>query len=127
MSKILGIDYGEKRIGLAISDESQTFARELGILSPKDFWKSISSVIEENQIGKIALGWPLNMKGEETEKTKETGKFKSKLAEITGLPVDLVDERLTSKMAESISGSKKNIDSLAAQIFLQNYLDRNKN
>lgn len=127
MSKILGIDYGEKRIGLAISDESQTFARELVILSPKDFWKSITSLIEENQVEKIVLGWPLNMNGEETEKTEEVSRFKVQVVSKTGLSVETVDERLTSKMAESISGSKKNIDSLAAQIFLQNYLDRNKN
>lgn len=127
MSKILGIDYGEKRIGLAISDESQTFARELVILSPKDFWKSITSLIEENQVEKIVLGWPLNMNGEETEKTEEVARFKVQVVSKTGLSVETVDERLTSKMAESISGSKKNIDSLAAQIFLQNYLDRNKN
>ena len=126
MSKILGIDYGEKRIGLAISDESQTFARELVILSPKDFWKSITSLIEENQVEKIVLGWPLNMNGEETEKTEEVSRFKVQVVSKTGLSVETVDERLTSKMAESISGSKKNIDSLAAQIFLQNYLDRNK-
>ena len=126
MSKILGIDYGEKRIGLAISDESQTFARELVILSPKDFWKSITSLIEENQVEKIVLGWPQNMNGEETEMTEEVSRFKVQVVSKTGLSVETVDERLTSKMAESISGSKKNIDSLAAQIFLQNYLDRNK-
>ncbi len=124
--KILGIDYGEKRIGLAISDETQTFARELSILSPKEFWQSIENIIEDNQITKIVVGWPLNMSGEMTEKTKEVESVKLKVESKTGLPVEIMDERLTSVMAQNISGSKKNIDSLAAQILLQNYLDKNK-
>lgn len=121
---ILGIDYGEKRIGLAVSDESQTFARELEILSPKEFWEKINKIIEDNQIAKIVLGWPLNMSGEETEKTEEVKSFKLKVESKTGLLVEIVDERLSSKMAETISGQKKDLDSLAAQILLQNYLDK---
>ncbi len=122
--KILGIDYGEKRIGLAISDESRTFARELDILSPKEFWGQIKNIIKENQISQIVLGWPLNMSGEMTEKTKEVENFKLELESKTGVLVEIMDERLSSKMAENISGSKKNLDSLAAQILLQNYLNK---
>jgi putative holliday junction resolvase len=124
--KILGIDYGEKRIGLAISDESQTFARELDILSPKEFWEQVNKLISDQQISLIVLGWPLNMSGEETEKTKEVTSFRLQVTSKTGLPVEIMDERLSSQMAEHISGSKKNLDSLAAQILLQNYLDKNK-
>ena len=124
--KILGIDYGEKRIGLAVSDESQTFARELIILSPKEFWAQITAIIEQNQVTLIVLGWPLNMSGEMTEKTKEVESFKSELETKTGLPVEIIDERLSSAMAETISGGKKDLDSLAAQILLQNYLDKQK-
>jgi len=124
--KILGIDYGEKRIGLAISDESQTFARELNILSPKEFWAEIKSIINQNQISKIILGWPLNMRGEETEKTQEVARFKVQVEREIGLQIETIDERLTSQMAQNISGSKKNLDSLAAQILLQNYLNKNK-
>lgn len=125
--KVLGIDYGEKRIGLAISDESQTFARELTILSPKEFWQSINKIIKDQEIAKIVLGWPLNMSGEETKKTEETKKFKEKLEKLTEIKVEITDERLTSQMAQNISGGTKNLDSLAAQILLQNYLDKNKN
>jgi putative holliday junction resolvase len=125
--KILGIDYGEKRIGLAISDESQTLARELMIVSPKEFWQQIQDIISANEITKIVLGWPLNMSGERTKKTEEVESFKLKLENQTGLPVETIDERLTSVMAASISGQKTNLDSLAAQILLQNYLDKNKN
>jgi putative holliday junction resolvase len=125
--KILGIDYGEKRIGLAISDESLTLARELDILSPKEFWQSLNLLILNNSISKIVLGWPLNMSGQETKKTEEVKSFKVKVESQTGLPVEVMDERLSSQMAEHIKGSKKDLDSLAAQILLQNYLDKNKN
>jgi putative Holliday junction resolvase len=125
--KALGIDYGEKRIGLAISDESRTFARELTILSPKEFWQLIKQIITENEITQIVLGWPLNMSGEETEKTREVASFKLQVESETNLPVAIIDERLTSQMAQNIKGSSKDLDSLAAQILLQNYLDKNKN
>ena len=124
--KLLGIDYGERRIGLAVSDESQTLARELTILSPKDFWAQILNIINENQITKIVIGWPLNMSGEETKKTKEVESFKLKVESATKLPVEISDERLSSAMAQNISGSKTGLDSLAAQILLQNYLDKSK-
>jgi len=124
--KTLGIDYGEKRIGLAISDESQTFARELIILSPKEFWEQIEQVISENEVTQIVLGWPLNMSGEETDKTREVAGFMEQLSTKTGLSIQIMDERLSSQMAENIKGDKKNLDSLAAQILLQNYLDKNK-
>jgi putative Holliday junction resolvase len=126
MSKILGIDYGEKRIGLAISDESQTFARELDILSPKEFFNQINHLILNHEISLIILGWPLNMSGEETKKTKEVESFKLKVESETGLPVETIDERLTSQMTEFLPGGNRDKDSLAAQILLQNYLDKNK-
>ena len=124
--KILGIDYGEKRIGLSVSDETQTFARELTILSPKEFWGQINQLINDQQISKIVLGWPLNMSGEETEKTREVASFKEQVTSKTMLPVEIIDERLSSQMAQNLPGGKQNIDSLAAQILLQNYLDKMK-
>jgi putative Holliday junction resolvase len=124
--RILGIDYGEKRIGLAISDESQTLARELDILSPKEFWQSLNLLILNHSIGLIVLGWPLNMSGEKTKKTEEVESFKLKVENKTGLPVEIIDERLSSQMAQHLPGGNKNIDSLAAQILLQNYLDKQK-
>jgi putative Holliday junction resolvase len=74
--KILGIDYGTKRIGLAISDENQMFARELAIFSPKQFWQEIKNIIDEHAVSAIVIGLPLNMSGEETPKTEEVKLFK---------------------------------------------------
>lgn len=124
--KILGIDYGSKRIGLAISDESHTLARELEIYSPNDFWEKISDLVAEHEVEKIIIGLPLNMSGEATDSTRRVQQFCDKIEEQLNIPTEYIDERLSSVMAGNLPGGKKNIDSLAAQIILQNYLDRQK-
>lgn len=125
--KILGIDYGSKRVGLAISDESFTLARELTILSPKEFWEQIEELVKAETISRIIIGLPLNMSGGQTETTRNVQEFADRLEEKLRLPVEYMDERLSSQMAENMPGGKKNVDSLAAQIILQNYLDKIKN
>jgi putative Holliday junction resolvase len=124
--KILGIDYGTKRIGLAVSDDIGMLARELTILSPKDFFLQISTIIAEQEVTELVVGLPLNMSGGDSEKTKEARAFAKQLEDTFKLPVHLMDERLSSSMAENLPGGKENVDSLAAQIILQNYLDKNK-
>ncbi len=127
MGRILAVDYGEKRIGLAISDEEQQFSFELDIWSPHEFSENIKALLGERNIEKIVLGYPLGMSGQVTAKTAEVQRFKEQLEKMVGIPVELFDERLTSKMAGKISGDQKNIDSLAAQIILENYLNKAKN
>lgn len=121
--KILAIDYGTKRIGLAISDELEMLARELAILSPTEFWDKIQDLVSDEQVAKIIVGLPMNLSGEDTKKTLEAREFARRLERKLNIPVELVDERLSSTMAQHIAGTSKNIDSLAAQIFLQNYLN----
>lgn len=123
----MGIDYGEKRIGLAVSDYSGSFARELKIVSPAVFFDELDALLGELEIEKIVIGWPLNMSGERTAKTEEVESFKKKVEQVVTVSVELMDERLSSKMAASIIGSEERIDSMAAQIILQNYLDKQKN
>lgn len=124
--RVLGIDFGTKRVGLAISDELGLLARELSIVSPADFFRLLPGLIQEYEIESIVLGIPFNMSGQDTEKTKEVREFQSKIEAVSGIPVHGVDERLSSQMAQHISGSGKNLDSLAAQIILQNYLNQKK-
>ena len=124
--KILGIDYGSKRVGLAISDESLTLARELLIVSPKEFWEQIEDLVDNETITRIIIGLPLNMSGEQTETTRLVQEFADSLEAKLNIPVEYMDERLSSVMAENLPGGKKNVDSLAAQIILQNYLDKIK-
>lgn len=124
--KILGIDFGTKRIGLAISDETAQLARELAIWSPEEFWKEIVKLVETENVQVVVVGLPLNMSGGDTQKTEQARKFAKQLQDKLNITVELVDERLSSQMAEQIAGTSNNIDSLAAQIFLQTYLDKNK-
>src|SRR5262245_35629979 len=124
--RIIGIDYGEKRVGLAISDETETLARELEIYTPKELFAIVKRLLTEQEIGSVALGWPLNMNGQETQKTHEVGECEKKLQAITSIPIHRVDERLSTSMAHGLPGGRKNTDSLAAQIILQNYLDQKK-
>lgn len=124
--RVLGIDYGTKRIGLAISDETQTLAREYDILSPAKFWDSVQEIVESEQVSEVVLGWPIGMSGQVTSKTKEVEEFQKKLQSVVPVPVKPIDERLSSAMAAHLAGTDENIDSLAAQIFLQNYLDGKK-
>ncbi|HEX3099934.1 MAG TPA: Holliday junction resolvase RuvX [Patescibacteria group bacterium] len=124
--KILGIDYGTKRVGLAISDETQTLARELAILSPKEFWQQVKELVENESIERVVIGLPLNMSGESTASTEAAQEFSDELQKrFPELPIEFMDERLSSVMAESM-GRKTDVDSLAAQIILQNYLDKAK-
>lgn len=123
--KILGIDYGTKRIGLAISDETANFARELEIFSPRDFWGRIGEIIKSEDIHKVVVGLPLGVEGNDTEKTTEVREFSKRLSSL--VEVDFMDERFSSTMAHNLPGGRGKTDSLAAQIILQNYLDRQKN
>ncbi len=132
---ILAIDYGKKRIGLAVSSTFIATPLE-SILTdkPEDMFVKISEIIKEYSVGKIVLGLPLNMNDTASEMTKEVRNFASVIEKRFDLKVNFVDERLTSKDAESkLSLSEKNwrkrkkkIDSAAACLILQNYLDRKK-
>jgi len=129
--RILGLDIGEKRIGVAISDASQTIARELEIIqvaNQKQALQEIAKICSENNIEKIIVGLPLNSDGEDTEQTKRVRNFVEK---IKNYEIEFIDERFTSQQALKIQQkvgmkakkSKKNLDSLAAVIILQTYLD----
>ena len=123
--RILGIDFGEKRIGLAISDEGESIAFEVGIVAADIFFTELPKIIIEKEVQKIIIGLPLNMSGVDTAKTLEAKAFGEKIQILfPGIPCEFMDERLSSSMAQTISGSSKGIDGLAAQIFLQNYLNK---
>lgn len=132
---ILAIDYGKKRIGIAVSSTFIATPLE-SILAdkPETVFAKISEIIKEYSVGKIVVGLPLNMNDTESEMTKEVRSFAGEIEKKFGLKVDFADERLTSRDAESkLALSEKNwrkrkkkIDSAAACLILQNYLDRNR-
>jgi putative Holliday junction resolvase len=123
--KIVGLDYGTKRIGVAISDELQMLARQLAIVPPKEIVKYLRGLIEQDPVVALVVGWPLNMSGEMSDKTREVEQFITDLQAL-GLPIHRMDERLSSQMAETMYGKKQPIDDVAASIILQNFLDTQK-
>ena len=129
MGKLLGIDYGTVRIGLAVSDELQMLAIPFKSIKNDDNAISfIKQFIVKENIGKIILGLPLNMKGKDTEITKIVRDYADKLKNDIGKPVILEDERLSSiasaKEIKLVKKDKGDIDTNAAKIILQSYLDK---
>ncbi len=132
--RYIGIDLGTRRIGLAYGDELGV-ATPLAALTqsePADRRAALLKVIRERRAQEIVLGHPLNMDDSEGPKAKEAAAFAAELTRELGLPVHLVDERLTSYEAESsIAKSKRRdvrasgiIDSRAATLILQDYLNQ---
>lgn len=140
-NKIMGIDYGSVRIGIATSDLSKTIAfGQKAINNDKSSLDKILEIIIADNVTRIVLGYPLNLKGLRTAQTLEVEKFEEKLKDhinkiLKDRYVEIVrwDERFTSKMAQDsmlISGMKKmkrreksNIDVISAALLLQSYLD----
>lgn len=138
--RYLGIDLGSKTVGLAMSDTTLTIASTYKTIFFKDedynsTINEIKDIIKENNITKIILGLPKNMNNTLGERAEITLKYKELLEKSTGLPVVMFDERLTSVISNSIlieadmsrKKRKKKVDSIAAQIILQDYLNKEKN
>jgi putative Holliday junction resolvase len=126
--RILGVDHGTKRIGLAISDETGTVAQPFGYVASV---VEVLRVATERGASKLVVGVPRRLDGTASEQTERALKFIESLKRATKLPVIEWDERLTSKQAERalIEGNvrrknrREKIDQLAAQLMLQSYLD----
>lgn len=135
--RILGIDSGEKRIGISISDELGITAQGLPTIKSAneiEDLKNIKEIIDQYGVEKIVLGLPINMNGSLGEQAKKAISFAEKLKSSFQLPVELEDERLTTSKAEkflietdrSRKKRKKVIDKMSAIIILQSFLDRKK-
>lgn len=132
MGRIIAFDYGTERIGVAVSDGSNTIAMALPYI-PSAQKKSILALIKEKKVTKILLGLPLGMSGAETKMTVEVKKFAEWLEKMANVSVEFIDERLSSKgaagqMAEIGMNAKEQrrlIDSMVAYNFLESYLKDN--
>lgn len=134
MIRILGIDYGDARVGLSLSDPMGITAQSLETLNEKDMnrvIKHISSIIKEYKVDKVVIGMPKNMDGTIGFRGEKTIEFSERLKKKCNIEIVLWDERLTTISAErmlneaNVRGKKrkKAIDSIAATFILQNYLD----
>lgn len=132
--RILSIDYGEKRIGIAISDPLKLFAIPLTTLENNStFWKELNKIFDSYHITIIVLGYPLREDGTKSKSTFAVEKFEKELTKKIKLPIELVDERYSSSIAqeqiiESVKSKKKRrnkalIDMNAAAVILSDYLN----
>ena len=135
--KVLGVDFGDVRTGLAVSDASRLLASGIGYISPGGIEKTASAVadyVRENRISAVVVGLPVNMNGTEGPRAERAKKFVGLLEKQIACPVAMLDERLSTKEASrylnetNTRGAKRKqvIDKLSAQIILQAALDRLK-
>jgi putative Holliday junction resolvase len=131
--RILGIDYGQKRVGLAMSDPLGITSQPLPFLpNDKQMFTNLKKMVEEHQIKEIVVGLPITMKGTASEMTLETEKFAQELEKHISIPIILQDERLSTMESEKLliaadvsrKKRKEVRDSMAASIILQDYLER---
>jgi putative holliday junction resolvase len=133
--RLLGIDYGERRIGLAVSDPSGLIASPVGTITRRAGKRApvaeLVRRVEELDIQGIVLGLPLDANGEELPRAVEVRRLAEQLAARTGLPTELVDERYSTaaalrrvrEMGGKTKGRKADVDALAAALLLQGVLD----
>jgi len=135
MERILGIDVGDKRIGIAVTDPLQITAQGVMTYRRKtrdDDLEAFREIIEKYELKKIVAGLPLNMDGTESAQTRKTQNFCQFIKKRLNVEIIYIDERLTSSWSEKIliegnvsrKKRKEYIDTLAAQMILQSYMDR---
>jgi putative Holliday junction resolvase len=131
VTRYLGIDYGTRRVGLAISDGLGLTARPLEVVKRSQVAGRVEELVAEYGVDKVVVGMPTGLSGVEGESAVGARELAEELTGISGIEVEFVDERFTSRMAESSlleSGMKRRdrratVDKVAAAIILQGYLD----
>ena len=133
--RLLSVDWGARRIGLALSDESRTLAQPLATLTRragKRFpMRQLLALLDEHAVTGVVVGLPLAPDGSEGDAAREARGLATDIARRAGRPVDLWDERLTTaralravrELGGSTRGRKDDVDALAAAVLLQHYLD----
>ncbi len=135
--KIMSIDYGDARTGIAFCDKNETLAFPFTVINEKYVAKLIlklCAIIEEERPEKIIIGLPRNMDGSCGFRCDACKAFAAELAENTEIPIDFQDERLTTVMAHNVLSAnnvkgkkrKENVDAVSAVMILQSYIDKNK-
>jgi putative Holliday junction resolvase len=135
--RYLALDLGRKRIGLALSDETGLISSPAGVIQVRNsqqVFTEIESLVKQNEVGKLIIGLPIQLNGREGIEAERARVFAAELGGRISLPIDFMDERLSSVEAERrlIDSGKRgqkirdNIDATAAALILQTYLDRER-
>ena len=132
--RVLGLDYGHKRVGVAISDELGIAAHALKVVPRREATARVAELVEEYGVNEIVIGLPTTLAGEEGQSAKAARQFGSEIEEATGLAVRWVDEWFSTHTAERVmleAGVRRqvrrgNLDKVAATVILQSFLDRRR-
>ncbi len=123
--RVLALDYGSARCGCAISDPTGTLASPIDpVLAPatRKGMTRLEALVREREVGRIVIGLPLSLSGLDSQQTQETREFADRLrARLRNVPVDLYDERLTTRVAQRLGG-RASEDSRAAAVLLEEWL-----
>ncbi len=127
----MGVDYGTTRIGVALSDQLHITAQPFRVVDASAFEHDVTRMAEENDVERIVVGMPNHLVGRNDSAARSVAQFAERLATVTGLPVETVDERFTTAIARSAlieSGVKRDkrkgvVDKVAAAVILQRWLD----
>lgn len=137
MGRILAIDYGKKRVGLAVTDPLQMIATRLETVATSEIWSSLERYFQTETVERVVVGYPLQLNNQASEAVEYINPFlKTFQKKFPAMPIEQVDERFTSKLAFQAmidSGLKKSdrrnkglIDGVSATIILQSYLEQKK-
>ena len=137
MGRFLGIDHGNRRVGLALSDPLKIIAKPFQTITYKNvenLCSQLKIIIIDNDVERIVLGMPIGMQGQRTKQTEKVTEFADVLKSEMNIPISLEDERLSSVSAKKAliqqnvktGHNKGRIDETAAAIFLQQYLERTR-
>ncbi len=134
--RLMAIDYGEKRVGIALTDPLRIFSKPYIVLQreSKTFFPELNQIILEKQVQQVILGLPCNLSGEDTKKTLEVREFAKVLRQNINVPIVFWDERYSSveaneslkKAGYSVKDARKVVDKVAASIILKSYLQANQ-
>jgi putative holliday junction resolvase len=119
--KVLALDYGRARTGVAVSDPTGTIARPLEVVGGGDIAR-IVRLIEEHAVDRVVVGMPLTLRGEHGEQARETEAFMKTLGDATPVPIVPFDERFTTNLAEQTANAAADEDAHAAAHLLSGYL-----
>lgn len=137
MGRVLSIDYGKKRVGIAVTDPLKIIATRLTTVSADEIWEFLSGYFEREEVELVLVGYPRQLNNEPSEAIRYINPFLKKFSQIyKDIPVKLMDERFTSRMAfqtmidaglkKKDRQNKETIDGVSATIILQSYLEEQK-
>lgn len=135
--RVLALDIGAKRIGVAVSDPGGSIAQTVGVITRRTWWQTLDAIrarVAAYHAERVVIGLPLRMDGSEGDAAVGVRRFADRLREVMTVPVDLQDERLSTVEADRLlvaGGARRNRrrttrDAVAAALFLQTYLDRHR-